>query len=61
MKLWKRILPILVLALALPAVSSALDLPRIVSADWLEKNGSDPAIRIVDIRKFLGRNPGQAR
>lgn len=51
MKLWKRILPILVLALALPVVSSALDLPRIVSADWLEKNGSDPAIRIVDIRK----------
>ena len=51
MKLWKRILPILVLALALPAVSPALDLPRIVSADWLERNGSDPAIRIVDIRK----------
>jgi thiosulfate/3-mercaptopyruvate sulfurtransferase len=51
MKLWKRILPVLVLALALPAASSALDLPRIVSADWLEKNGSDPAIRIVDIRK----------
>ena len=51
MKLWKRILPVLVLALALPAVSSALDLPRIVSADWLEKNGSDPALRIVDIRK----------
>ena len=51
MRLWKRILPVLVLALALPAVSSALDLPRIVSADWLEKNGSDPSIRIVDIRK----------
>lgn len=51
MKLWKRILPILVLALALPAVTSALDLPKIVSADWLEKNGSDPAVRIVDIRK----------
>jgi thiosulfate/3-mercaptopyruvate sulfurtransferase len=51
MKIWKRILPILVLALALPAVTSAMDLPRIVSADWLEKNGSDPAIRIVDIRK----------
>ncbi len=43
MKLWKRILPVLVLALALPAVSSAMDLPTIVSADWLEKNGSDPA------------------
>jgi len=51
MKLWKRILPILVLALALPVVTSALDLPKIVSADWLEKNGSDPAVRIVDIRK----------
>src|SRR3990172_5821410 len=51
MKLWKRILPVLVLAWALPAVTSALDLPKIVSADWLEKNGSDPAIRIVDIRK----------
>jgi len=51
MRLWKRILPVLVLALALPAVSSALELPRVVSADWLEKNGSDPAIRIVDIRK----------
>jgi thiosulfate/3-mercaptopyruvate sulfurtransferase len=51
MKLWKRIHPVLVLALALPAVTSALDLPKIVSADWLEKNGSDPAVRIVDIRK----------
>ncbi len=51
MKLWKRILPILVLALAFPVVSSALDLPRIVTTDWLEKNGSDPAVRIVDIRK----------
>ncbi len=51
MKLWKRVLPILVLALALPAVSSALDLPKIVNTDWLEKNGADPAVRIVDIRK----------
>src|SRR5512140_2718731 len=58
MRLWKRILPVLVLALALPAVTSALDLPRIVSADWLEKNGSDPAIRIADTRQPEEFKPG---
>ncbi|MBE0569113.1 MAG: sulfurtransferase [Deltaproteobacteria bacterium] len=53
MKLWKRSLPVLVLALVLvlPAVSSALELPKIVSTEWLEKNSGDPALRIVDIRK----------
>src|SRR3990170_3415635 len=50
MKLWKRVLPILILAMALPVVASALDLPKIVSTDWLEKNGSDASLRIVDIR-----------
>jgi thiosulfate/3-mercaptopyruvate sulfurtransferase len=48
MKFWKRILPILILAL--PAVAFALDLPKIVTTDWLEKNGGDPTLRIVDIR-----------
>lgn len=48
MKFWKRVLPILILVL--PAFASALDLPKIVSTDWLEKNGSDSSLRIVDIR-----------
>ncbi len=52
MKLWKKSLPVLVLALVLvlPAVSSALELPKIVSTDWLEANWNNPALRIVDIR-----------
>lgn len=49
MKLLKRILPILVLAL--PAAAAALELPKVVSPEWLEKNAGDPALRIVDIRK----------
>ncbi len=49
MKIWKRILPILILVL--PVAAPALDLPTIVSADWLQKNGSDSTLRIVDIRK----------
>lgn len=53
MKLWKRVLPVLTLALALafPALSQALELPKIVSTEWLEKNMGDSALRIVDIRK----------
>jgi thiosulfate/3-mercaptopyruvate sulfurtransferase len=49
MKLWKLILPIA--ALLLPVGASALDLPRVVSTEWLDKNGSDPSLRILDIRK----------
>lgn len=44
----------LLLALVVPAlatVASALEVPKIVSADWLEQNGSDATLRIVDIRK----------
>jgi len=52
MKPWKRwlILPALALAMALPVAASALELPAIVTADWLQKNGGDPGVRILDIR-----------
>ncbi len=60
MKLWKRVLPVLTLALVLvfPVLSQALELPKIVSTDWLEKNMADPALRIVDIRKGDDYNVG---
>lgn len=45
----KLILALLVLC-ALPAW--AADLPAIVSTDWLEKNLSNPDLRIIDIRKL---------
>ncbi|MEW6720896.1 MAG: rhodanese-like domain-containing protein [Thermodesulfobacteriota bacterium] len=38
------------LILAVPAVAPALEIPKIVSADWLEKNANAPDLRIVDIR-----------
>ena len=52
MKLWKRVLPVLTLALVLvfPDLSQALELPKIVTTEWLEKNGNDPGLRILDIR-----------
>jgi thiosulfate/3-mercaptopyruvate sulfurtransferase len=40
-----------ILVLAVPALASALDLPPIVSTAWLERQGGDPALRMVDIRK----------
>ena len=52
MKLRKRVLPVLTLALVLvfPVLSQALELPKIVTTEWLEKNGNDPGLRILDIR-----------